>query len=89
VVIVNVLDIAAEPAFLFQVTAKLPQKTHRDSVLHAIVAGSSFLTICDRSRQVVGSTYGRVIHRSRPLKWPPSIMRAIPGFVEDLNPAID
>src|SRR2546426_3947756 len=88
--IVNVLDIAAEPAFLFQVIAKLLQKLPEILFCTWIVCRQILpynLTIFD---QVCRDYIRRVISTAEPSAQVAALDHARhTGFVEDLNPMVD
>src|SRR6266403_6106750 len=88
--IVNVLDVTAEPASHFQVIAKLPQKLPEILFRTRIVCRqilSHNLTVLDQVRR---DHIRRVISTAEP----PAQVAALDhvrhtGFVEDFNPAVD
>src|SRR5438094_6963671 len=79
--VVNVLDIAAQPALLFQVLAQLPQK-HSEILFGTRIARRQFLPhnliVFDQVRR---QHIRRVISTAEPsAQVPPSIMRANPAM---------
>ncbi len=87
--IVNVLDIAAEPAFLFQVTAKLPQKLPEILFRTRIVRRQFLaynLTVLDQVRR---EHIRRVISTAEPSAQVAALDHSChTGFVKNLNPAV-
>ncbi len=88
--VVNVLDITAEPAFLFQVSAKLPQELPEILFCTWIVYRQilpHYLIVFDQIRR---DHLWRVISATEPAAQVAALNHARhTSFVEDLNPVVD